>query len=361
MTALPAGTPFPATLPPGYALHAFDPSAASAEDWARYHAYRRAHHAESRPEDPLTPDELVERQMRQVDRFSVRHRDLVEREGEFVAALYTEWMTPEAPAYASNAQYCWFDLSVLEGHRRRGIGRALLGRVLALNADSPRTVLGVGTEEESGHAFLRHFGFELKIQGAENRLDLQAVDWAMVERWVEEGRARSPETELLLFEDRIPDELAESYCRALSELLNTMPFEDLEHGEIVITPETMEENFYAWLANVEGRYLCYVTREPDGSISGITDVNFIPAKPDRVNQMFTGVHPRDRGRGLGKMLKAAMLQQIRARYPEARWVVTGNAESNAPMLAINRRLGFKTHRANSGYQVQREALAERLG
>lgn len=361
MSSTASATPTRVAMPTGVTLRPFDPETASAEDWARYHRYRRARHAESRPEDPISPDALVERQMKQPDRFSVRHRDLVERDGEILANLYTDWMTPEAPAYASNAQYCWFDAHVLGAARRQGIGTALLRRVIELNADSPRTVLGVGTEEESGHAFLRHFGFELKIQGAENRLDLREVDWAMVDQWVAEGRRRSPDTELLLFTDRIPEEFVDRYCRALSELLNTMPFEDLEHGEIVVTPETMEEHFYAWLANVDGQYHCYVTREPDGSISGITDVNFQPAKPDRVNQMFTGVHPNSRGRGLGKLLKAAMLQRIRTQYPEARWVITGNAESNAPMLAINRRLGFKTHRANTGYQIQREALAQRLG
>ena len=54
----------------------------------------------------------------------------------------------------------------------------------------------------------------------------------------------------------------------------------------------------------------------------------------------------------------AMLEKIRAEHPHAEWMITGNAESNGPMLSINHRLGFKEHRAGAVYQVSRERLAE---
>jgi GNAT superfamily N-acetyltransferase len=104
----------------------------------------------------------------------------------------------------------------------------------------------------------------------------------------------------------------------------------------------------------------YVAREADGSLSGMTDVSYHPARPDRVQQRFTGVRPDCRGRGIGKWLKAEMLVRIRDAYPQARWVVTENATSNAAMLAINRALGFRAHRAGSTYQIGLETLAERV-
>ena len=55
-----------------------------------------------------------------------------------------------------------------------------------------------------------------------------------------------------------------------------------------------------------------------------------------------------------------MLLFAREAYPDARWVVTGNANSNDPMLSINHRLGFKAHRGESVYQIGREALHARL-
>ena len=39
---------------------AVDAEAAPREFWTRYHAYRRLRQAESRPDDPVKPDNLVE-------------------------------------------------------------------------------------------------------------------------------------------------------------------------------------------------------------------------------------------------------------------------------------------------------------
>jgi GNAT superfamily N-acetyltransferase len=103
-----------------------------------------------------------------------------------------------------------------------------------------------------------------------------------------------------------------------------------------------------------------LTREADGTISGITEVNWAPYRPAFIEQQFTGVRPDARGRGLGKWIKAAMLLHIRDLYPATEWIATGNAGSNAPMLKINRALGFKQHRRGTAYQITRDELAERL-
>jgi len=76
-----------------------------------------------------------------------------------------------------------------------------------------------------------------------------------------------------------------------------------------------------------------------------------------IEQEFTGVRSDARGRGLGKWLKAAMLLHVHDVYPDLLTVVTGNASSNGPMLAINTKMGFKEHRQGNEYQITREKLA----
>jgi GNAT superfamily N-acetyltransferase len=95
-------------------------------------------------------------------------------------------------------------------------------------------------------------------------------------------------------------------------------------------------------------------------ISAITDTSWAPHRPAIIEQRFTGVRPDARGRGLGKWIKAAMLAHLRVLYPEAQWMATENAGSNAPMLAINKNLGFKQYRAGTEYQISRDNLAARI-
>jgi GNAT superfamily N-acetyltransferase len=198
-----------------------------------------------------------------------------------------------------------------------------------------------------------------KLVGAENRLKLADVDWKMVERWIDEGPKRSPQTRLEIYEGALPEAMRADYAPQLSSMLNTIPFENLDHGEIVVTAEHMAE-WYAQLEISNERLLTMLTREPDGVISAITDTGWAPHRPSIIQQRFTGVRPDARGRGLGKWIKAAMLARIRELYPKAEWVSTENAASNVPMRAINKKLGFKQYRAETEYQISRDGLAERL-
>jgi GNAT superfamily N-acetyltransferase len=302
---------------------------------------------------------VVEAELKVDDPFEDDRRYFVLDGPAVLGQLWVGWETPQSPGYASNARFLWTDAGVVGPARRQGIGTAFARQLLALMSEQERAVATTWTEEDDGRAFLSWLGAELVSTGAENRLHLPDVDWDMVRRWVTEGAARNPDTELVFYEHRVPEAARADYSAAISTMLNTMPFDNMAHGDIVVTPETMAVN-YEWMATRQTSHHSYLTREADGTISGITDIGASPIEPDRVHQRFTGVRPDFRGRGLGKWLKAAMLEYIRTTYPDARWMTTGNANSNDPMLGINRKLGFKTHRGSTTYQLTREGLADRL-
>jgi GNAT superfamily N-acetyltransferase len=76
---------------------------------------------------------------------------------------------------------------------------------------------------------------------------------------------------------------------------------------------------------------------------------------------MTAVYPEYRNKGLGRWLKAAMLDKVLKGRPQVKFVRTGNADSNAAMLKINNELGFRPYLANTLWQVEIDRVQEYLG
>ena len=193
----------------------------------------------------------------------------------------------------------------------------------------------------------------------ENRLDLRGVDHALVGRWLADGPRRAPEYRLLFVAGPTPPELADEAAAALN-VMNTAPREDLDVGDTCFTPELLRQYDEAASAVGARRRAYYAVEEKSGRFVGLSDVTARPDLPDRVWVGDTAVDPAHRGHGLGKWLKAAITRYILDDLPQVRWVITWNAGSNAPMLAINHDLGFRAVAVYTTWQVPAEALQARL-
>jgi GNAT superfamily N-acetyltransferase len=336
-----------------------DPKTATPGFWKRYHAYRRLRDAETRPDDPTIPDDIFEGQMKRDDPFDKQYHFEIARDPLMLSWFTASTSKPGSPGHDSNKHIMWFAASVHPDHRRAGIGRTWIPLAAELMDRHGCTTFSSGAEEESGHGFLTWLGAEAKLSGAENRLKIAEVDWAMVRQWMDDGPRLSPSSALELYDGRLPEAMLVDYCLQRSAMLNTMPLEQLDIGEIIVTPARMAE-WYARMDMAGMTHHTMLTREPNGDISGITDVEYVPYRPKMAHQGFTGVRPDARRRGLGKWLKAAMLMHIHKLYPEVEVVVTDNAGSNVPMLAINTKLGFKQFLTGSEYQMSRDRLAARM-
>ena len=336
-----------------------DPARAGRAFWKRYHAFRRTRQEASRPDDPLTTDADEEALMKRPDPFQFHERFEVFRDGTMLGWFEGTAPKPESPEYATNKHLYDAELYVLPEHRRRGVASSFLPVLDEQMDRHGATTAGFWAEEQSGHEFLKWVGAAPKLSSIESRLKLSEVDWPMIERWVAEGQGRSPQTKLEIYDGPIPEDLRADFAPQLSSILNTIPFEGLDHGEIVITPEVMRE-FYARNSATQTVQQTVLAREPNGVISGITDTGWAPHHRTIIHQWFTGVRPDARGRGIGKWIKAAMLLHLRDLYPGVEWVSTDNAGSNAPMLKINRTMGFKPYRQGTAYQITRDNLSQRL-
>jgi len=336
-----------------------DPGTADRNFWKRFHELRRVRQAELRPDDPLRTDADEERLMKHENPFEIHERAQITRGGEMLSWFEGETVPPGSPEYETNKHLYSADVYVRPDARRRGIGKSWLPHLIERMRAHGSTTVGFWVEDDSDHGFMRWLGAEARLTEIESRLKMSEVDWPMLERWVAEGARRSPQTRLEIYDGSLPDEMLVDFAPQVSAMLNTIPFEDLDHGDIVITPERIREwrEREALTGEVPHTVL---TRESDGIISGVTDTLWAPHRPRLIHQEFTGVRPDARGRGLGKWIKATMLLHLRDLYPDAEWVATGNAGSNAPMLKINRAMGFKPYRGAIEYQITREKLEEKV-
>ena len=345
-------------MPSKLAPSRVDPSTAGEDFWKRYHEFRRVRQKQQDPDDPLRDDPAEEARMKRVNPFEAQERFEMSRDGVMVSWFYGSTVKPESPEYATSKHLYEADIFVRREQRRQRIGASWLPLLVERMDSHGCTTVGFWTQEKAGNEFMRWVGAEPKLRSIESRLRFSEIRWSTVEQWDAEGPKRSPQTTVELRDGHAPESEWADLTRQLSALLNTIPFEAMDHGEIVITPETLRD-FYARLDFGGERQLTVVAREPNGLISGLTDVLWAPYRPTIIHQQFTGVRPEARGRGVGKWIKAAMLLWLRDLYPETQWIVTDNAGSNAPMLKINRTLGFKPHREGAEYQMTRDQLASR--
>ncbi len=323
----------------------FDVFTAAEELWKAYFDHADAIQLEIDPENPPLPREKRKALLRSA--FSIPYVNkyiylALTESGEAggLASLSAE--NQKSPSYQANKHVCNMNLSVLEKHRRKGLGTKLLKHLTAELAarESAVTEFLSPVVLDSGRGFFDRSGGTVSLQQSENRLYLKDVDWALVEAWAAEGARKNPAT-TFINTCVIPEADINNFSEIYTETMNQQPLGDIA-VRIVITPAQIrlhEEHSRA--DGVEN--ITIYTREKDGSVSGLTETGYIKEAGHKVWQMLTGVRASARGRGLGKVLKALMLLHIRKAYPGVKYIATGNADSNAPMLAINSKLGFKKY------------------
>ena len=340
----------------------FNPISCSSEDWNLYHEFREKRHYETNPDDPLTDKETREKTMKmqmqhpefEISLFSIKDKSTKMYVGDMSFGIFRE----TSESYEGNKFLMQFNLELLPEYRRKGIGTKALSKVCEFAKDNQKQILIANSSEDDGKAFLKTIGAHVAQSGVENRLDLEKVNWKMVSEWAEAGPKRSPGTELKLV-STIPEEIIEKYSKVYTETMNQQPMGDLEIDDIIHTPELLREMQKRW-TSLGRKHLTYMTIEPNGDISGLTEVLYRPEKENMIEQLLTGVQENYRGKGLGKWLKAQMLLKVKEEFPQITIVSTGNATTNAPMISINDRLGFEVYKEGITGQMKLDDLEKYL-
>ena len=320
--------------------------------------FTNARRAESEPDDPPQPDDVARRAYRNIPAFVVP-REFVARDadGAIAATAEASWAHAEDNQHILNA-----DIHVAARHRRRGLARTLLHRVVEVADDAGKTLIVWRTNDRvpAGEAFMRRIGAEQGLVGHTNRLLFSDVDRDQIRRWVEEGPRRAEGYELFTIDGSYPEELAEQLVD-LENVMNTAPRDDLDMEDQTFTVAQLRELERSFFSQGGERWMLVARHEATGELVGWTEVGWLPHQPKTVWQWGTGVRPEHRGHALGKWLKATMLERIFEERPDVVEIRTHNADSNDPMLGINHAMGFKPFRVDIHWQVKVETVKEYLG
>jgi GNAT superfamily N-acetyltransferase len=234
-------------------------------------------------------------------------------------------------------------------HRRRGVGTAIVERLGEVaRADGRRTLnslVDVPVATSAIHAsrfFAPRVGFAPSMPGHSRRLRLPADKARLDELREVVAQARgASQYRVLTFEAPWPDEMVEDHCTLLKVMSTDEPAGDGEREEETWDPGRVHEADQLLAAREVRKLAAVAQHAPSGRIVAFSEILLADDTPEQCWQLVTVVHRAHRGHRLGLAIKIANLDVLAERAPDVRFIRTGNAAVNAPMIAVNDMMGFE--------------------
>ena len=243
-----------------------------------------------------------------------------------------------------NTDTAWCFITVEPELRGHGIGAVVLDGLVEVARHEGRTQLlsnaGVPFEERDSSpviAWAERHGFSVANVEIQRNLELP-VDRALLDEIAAEAAAHHGDYDIRTYVGRLPDELLESWCALDNMFVLEAPMGDVDLEAGATTPDQLRERYE--ISEKIGRTIYSSVAVRDGNVVAFSDIG-VPRDSEEAHQWGTLVHPDHRGHRLGAAVKVANLEALARNQPDVPRVVTCNAETNAWMVAINNRLGFR--------------------
>jgi len=309
---------------------------------------------EDLPDDPPTPPEMLIAHWRQVSthypvsRWILRDEDGIS--GSTVAGFDTD----------QNLENAYGRVFVHPDKRNRGYGRALAAPMLdLLEEDGRQRLHTMIAKDHPAERLAERLGLKLAYEEKRSRLSIADLDLNLMRSWIERASERASDYEVVYYQAPIPEEMVQKFCD-LAYVMNTAPREDFEEEDEVLTPERWRELESNVIDSKCQLHIMIAVHQPTGDYAGYTQIKTQDLQRDLAWQWDTGVDPDHRNKGLGRWLKAAMIERVVGIHPDLSRVDTFNAGSNEPMLNINVEMGFRPILVDRAWQGDLSTLRERL-
>ncbi len=271
---------------------------------------------------------------RRAGRVSVRW--LASIEGHVIGSAYVG----ESPSFPS--EFIAVYTEVHPDHQRRGYGRALLehAETTATNRGGKTAYSWSDETQPRSWRVLENAGYREVERGWQSVLDLSQCDPERLQGLVDRVAAAGIRIASVKSIGRERDDWKRELHHLFTDVemdvpspfsIQRLPFADFEAQSL--GSRFVSDGFFVALDG--------------GQLVGLTEPHRVDDAPGVIAQRLTGVRHDYRGRGIAMALKArTALWALESGYSSIR---THNSQSNAPMLAINDRLGFTRGHATVVY------------
>jgi GNAT superfamily N-acetyltransferase len=240
-----------------------------------------------------------------------------------------------------NLDVAEMELDVHPDYRGRGIGQHVLQLVTRdLRSAGRSRLLFEIAMGGPGERFLRAAGARLVVADTERRLVIRNVDTGAHDAILDEARKASSDYDLVTWVGATPESLLEDTAVLHARMSTDQPLDDLSWEPETYDAARVVARDRMMAAHGMRVYTAACLHRESGTVVGLTTLVIYSDVPGFGDQWETIVLPEHRGHRLGALLKVSNLRQAMAHEPHLEQVHTWNADSNAPMLAVNVAMGF---------------------
>lgn len=186
-------------------------------------------------------------------------------------------------------------------------------------------------------------------------LQLDQVNKARLEAW---SVAEQDDQITVVTESELPHSLMREFYALISELTESVEYKSRLFDGGMLSPEKIKLRHQGY-ERKGATYLALLLARK-GELIGYTEILIEAGTPHVAHQNMTGVKKAYRGRGLGKRLKALMIQRLLQEYPDISLIKTAVHIKNTPSQRLNRQLGFEAVGVYKEYVISKECIADYL-
>ena len=273
-------------------------------------------------------------------------------DGGDVTGIASLWLPQD-----DNTSMMWCDIQVDPAQRCRGVGSALMERLVERAVAETRTALVgdtmVPVAESEGHPhrrFLEARGFVLSNTEIVRHLELPVPSQLLTTLAEDVHPRHEADYRLETHVNGVPEDRRESLCAVMNQLGVDAPTGDIEFEAESLTPARYQDYLDLEREQRRTRLTTVAIHEGTGDVVAYTDLVLPAGAPTIVWQWGTLVHRSHRGYRLGIAVKVENLRRLRDEDPRRELVTTCNDDTNSWMVEINERLGFRVVELCPAYQ-----------